>query len=67
MLYAYVLLVGEASIKITLPAVLRLCGVPLGRISMSPFLSVIVAAPSDSGASHSPGLVLCPPLGVPPT
>ena len=58
---------GEINVKVTVPAVLRLCGVPRGITSMSPLWSVIVVAPSDSGASHSPAFGLCAFFGVPPS
>jgi len=58
---------GEISRNVTDSAVLRLCGVPRGTTSMSPLCSVTLSCPSDSGASHSPGPLLCAPFGVPPS
>ena len=56
----------EISMNVTLSSVLRLCSVPRGISSMSPFIIRIDLLPSDCGACHSP-LPPWAPFGVPPT
>ena len=57
----------EMRSRVTLPVVLRLWAMPRGMTSMSPLLSVTDLAPSELGASHSPGPVLRGFWGVPPS